>query len=52
MESSDPRGPVCGSMEGEKKRGYLNQKLPTGGRGPLPTRRKNLSYWGRLWSKN
>ena len=43
LESADPRGPACGSMEGERKRGYLNQKLPTGGRGPLHTMGKPLS---------
>ena len=35
LESADPLGPACGSMEREGKRGYLNQKLTTGGRGPL-----------------
>ena len=49
LESADPRDPACGSMEGERESGYLNQKLPTEGRGPLHPRRKNLSYLGRLW---
>ena len=44
-----PQGSGVRVDGGRGKSGYLNQKLATGGRGPLHTRRKNLSYWGRLW---
>ena len=27
LESADPRGPAYGAMEGERKMGYLNQKV-------------------------
>ena len=33
-------------MEGERESGYLNQKLPTGGRGPLHPRGKNFCLVG------
>ena len=34
LESADPRGPACGAMEGERNKGFLNQKVTTGGAAP------------------
>ena len=34
MESADPRVRRAGAMEGERNRGYLNQKVTTEGAAP------------------